>query len=254
MDCDECGSAVFLNGPVRSLKCSACHSELELDASDWKDLLEGGDLRYPDLHPDKSCRGSMMFGGRRYVYKYGAQIPRCPSCKTDLDLTGLAPGSDGDISCKSCGSKTETFPVPDWLRVELPRALQLFGAMREGEPEDVQPDTQALKPVMMSCLNCGGGLEISRGTERITVCGYCDVELYVPDDIWRRMHPIRKRTPWYVFFGEPTQLPAAVPAQPQGTTTPEPMTTCAKCGATVPRSSTFFSGDGEVCNSCYLTL
>jgi hypothetical protein len=254
MDCDECGSVVFLDGPALTSICSACKATLDFSADEWKTLLKDGDTHYYDVLPNKSCRGTVMSAGRRYVYYYAIDVPRCPSCKVELDLCGFDLGSDCDISCKSCGATTSTFPAPEWLRPVLPRAQQIFCAVREGASETLPPDSPALKPVMLSCLTCGGGLQISHQSNRITLCAYCDSEIYVPDAVWRHMHPIRKRVPWYVFFGEAVSMHTEASTISRESAAHRPMATCALCGTAVPRASTFESGAGAICQRCYLSM
>ena len=31
-------------------------------------------------------------------------------------------------------------------------------------------------------------------------CGYCNSEVYVPDAVWKRLHPVRKTEEWFVCF------------------------------------------------------
>jgi hypothetical protein len=257
MECEECGGAVFLNGPMLEVTCGACLSRLKLDSDTWKSLIEDGDESYEEMGEKRYMTGNMWSGGRKYVYYTKNEQPRCPACKETLDLSKLDPLHDEEVFCPSCGQGAPTFPTPDWLRAELPRARQVFCAKREGESDDAAPDRDALKPIMMSCLHCGGALEITSETERVVPCEFCDTDHYLPDDLWRRMHPIKKRTPFFVFFGDADincskadPRPAVGPAAARDGR-PVRYTKCAKCGIKAPTRSCFYTEIGELCSDCY---
>jgi len=257
MECEECGGAVFLNGPTREVECRSCLTRLKLDGDDWKGLLESGDEDYGALGANQYLTGNIFGAGRKFVYYIKPEQPRCPACGETLYLGQLDPLQDDQVICTSCGHRSATFTTPDWLRAELPRARQVFCAKREGESDDATPDPAALRPILMSCLHCGGKLEITSETERIVACEFCDTDHYVPDDVWRRMHPIKKRTPWYVFFGD-AEINAAAAAPPPaagGTATAAERkvrhTKCARCGVKAPSASCFYTEIGELCSDCY---
>jgi DNA-directed RNA polymerase subunit RPC12/RpoP len=255
MDCEECGSAIFLNGPVRQVECKACLSRLKIDAGTWRSLLESDAEEYAELVSGKYFTGSLSSGGRKYVYYVSLEHPRCPDCKEELVLDKIDPAVDRIVACTACGCRASTFPAPDWLREKLPRARQLFCAAQEDEDDSAQPPPEALRPVMMSCLHCGGALEITSETTRIAACQYCDTDHYLPDDLWRRLHPLKKRTPWYLFFGDAewgqTAPTPAAKDHPRQSARPEHNIKCARCGRIVPQRKAFYSEDGEVCGSCF---
>jgi hypothetical protein len=257
MECEECGGAVFLNGPTREVECRACLTRLKLDGDDWKSLLESGDEDYDALGERQYLTGNILGAGRKYVYYIKPEQPRCPSCRETLDLSDLDPLNDDAVECAACGHRAPTFPTPDWLRAELPRARQVFCAKGEGESDDDDADPAALRPILMSCLHCGGKLEITSETERIVACEFCDTDHYVPDDVWRRMHPMKKRTPWYVYFGDEDVNCAKadpVPSTASGADQRERVvrwSKCARCGARAPSRSCFYTEIGELCSDCY---
>jgi DNA-directed RNA polymerase subunit RPC12/RpoP len=256
MECDECGSAVFLNGPVREVECRACRSRLKIDADTWQSLLEVEPEYVTALERGKHLTGSLASGGRKYVYYVSLEQPRCPGCKQELVLDAVDPAADRTVGCPECGHVAATFPAPDWLRAELPRARQLFCAAAEGEDEAAEPEPAALKPVMMTCLHCGGTLEVTSETDRIVACQFCDTDHYLPDALWRRLHPLKKRTPWYLYFGDAewgqaAPTPTAGTASGGGTERQPRYIKCARCGAQVRQRQAFYTEDGEVCVSCF---
>ncbi len=57
MDCEECGSAIFLNGPVRQVECKACLSRLKIDAGNWHEILLRPDVQYGHSDPNSDPCG-----------------------------------------------------------------------------------------------------------------------------------------------------------------------------------------------------
>ena len=146
---------------------------------------------------------SLSNGELRLLVRWGPARPICPGCAMPLPAEAVPPGGDGRLACR-CGQSIATFPVPEWLRQVVPTALQLFGAARDGAPDGlvVMESSTATKPVLFGCPRCGAGLDIAPESPRILTCKYCDTDLYLPDALWHALHPIKKRTPFWVAFDE----------------------------------------------------
>lgn len=200
--CDECGNSVILDGPLRRLDCVHCQSTLEYPEDFWKALLEDALEGYDGFGWDEGQNSQMFIGGRQVRVQYGRQMPKCPACRELLPLDQIGPAHDGPVFCGQCGKRTSSHPAPDWLRGLFPTAAQLYCAATEADPDGAQDleIQDASKPVVMSCMQCGGALPITLETPRITTCKFCDTDLYLPDPLWRRLHPVKKRVPWYVRF------------------------------------------------------
>jgi hypothetical protein len=59
---------------------------------------------------------------------------------------------------------------------------------------------EAARPVLMQCPGCGGPLAITHDSPRTTRCQHCKADVYLPDDLWRRLHPAKTVREWYVRF------------------------------------------------------
>ena len=197
--CPECGESLILDGPIRAIRCNACQSSLQIGPKEWKRILDARSM--DDV---KRRVGSVVLGfASEYTFhaRVGPEQPKCTACGKQIDITGVAPGTDGQIAC-ACGQTMTTHPAPDWLREIEPKAAQLFGAVREERNQDESPvvTPQANRPVSFGCPDCGANLKITVETPRILECHYCKADLFLPDPLWRALHPVRKRTAWYVAF------------------------------------------------------
>ena len=199
MECDECGSTVFLTGPSLDATCQACWSKREISRGVWKLLIEDAFANFAELVAQPGPRFRRLTAeGVTFVEQFAAEVPQCRACRVPLDLSLAATQPGVAVHCTACGSAVGTEEPPDWLLPMLPRARLLIGSA--SPPADAAP---APKPVLMNCLNCGAKLEIDSVAERITSCGYCEADHYLPEDVWRRLHPMQRRVPWYLVCAPP---------------------------------------------------
>jgi len=201
--CLECGGPVVFDGPTLTTACRECQSPVEVDAKQWKSIL---DLRMnaAEHHGlvEGRTRNSTIVSGATFSIGWGPQRPLC-SCGALLDLNAAPPGTDGAIRCTACGASTTTFPPPAWLLAIEPNALQLFGAAR---PHAAAPGSKAVdptaerRPVSFACPDCGANLKITTDSPRVLECSFCKSDLFLPDPLWRALHPVKKRSPWVLAF------------------------------------------------------
>jgi hypothetical protein len=85
----------------------------------------------------------------------------------------------------------------------VPTAVQIYavdpgaGAAGAGAAPHVE---DAARPVVMACPHCGGALRLSGESERLVPCQFCKADVYLPDDLWRRLHPAKTVREWFVRF------------------------------------------------------
>jgi DNA-directed RNA polymerase subunit RPC12/RpoP len=204
--CTECGEGIVLEGPRLEAKCEACGSVLPLKADYWKNMFSlRSDVDQFGLTEGKTRGSSLTDGERRLLVSWGPQRPPCIHCGALLDLAAAPPGTDGEVPC-ACGGATPTFPPPPWLAQSDPGVMQIFGAPREGPPggapaSPATPAAQAgLSLVSFACPDCGANLKVTPDLPRVLRCTYCQSDSFLPDALWRALHPVKKRTPFYVAF------------------------------------------------------
>jgi len=202
--CMECGENLALEGPTQQVECTACQSIVEVTAQTWKNLLSFRTALNELRLAEGATRNSFLSGGGEATMfvKWGPQRPVCTGCGETLDVSAVSPGKNGVVHCTQCGHPMNTFPPPPWLLAIEPDALQLFGAVREsGAPMGASVAVpEEARPVSFACPDCGANLKINASAPRVLACGYCKADLYLPDPLWRALHPVKKRMPWYVTF------------------------------------------------------
>ncbi|MBY9000668.1 MAG: hypothetical protein KGD64_07125 [Candidatus Heimdallarchaeota archaeon] len=53
--------------------------------------------------------------------------------------------------------------------------------------------------IALTCPKCAGALIID-GKDRLVPCKYCGVNVYLPDDLWLRLHPVEVKSRWYLVY------------------------------------------------------
>lgn len=120
----------------------------------------------------------------------------CASCETPLDVMRISAGAHS-LLCHQCGHQHALQSIP-----LASSASQAAFAVGQG-PMGGDLSVAQIAPITMSCPNCAAALRISRDNERITTCDFCNGEFLIPDPLWKRLHPVKTVTPWYVLFDQP---------------------------------------------------
>lgn len=206
--CRHCGQPGPLDLPAREHVCAFCQQEMAVPAVLFGDLLELFDDEHDALGPGETesyedeAQGITATVSYRQVDK-----PRCEKCKEPFRDESIMDGSARDIFCASCGDPASTAPVPAWLAALVPTARQIVSIHRGaaggvGLSPELPPE--ATQPIAMACPSCGAGLTITHEHARATPCTFCKVSVYLPDALWRRLHPVRTVQEWFVGFAGPS--------------------------------------------------
>ncbi|MBN1435341.1 hypothetical protein JW921_11310 [Candidatus Fermentibacterales bacterium] len=197
--CGSCGQSIPINGPYRRVTCSACFNETPVPPDILAGFLNDFEEEYEGLQQGQGQGGTLMSGSGTYKYGYWRIPLRCSSCKK---LLRVPSGTQTEvIRCENCGATYHAFPAPEWLKKEVPSAVV---CVTPGPPpgeagqEPLRMDEGSSQLIVMSCPKCGGALEVSSKSERIMSCQYCSCEVYVPDEVWARLHPVRVAEEWFV--------------------------------------------------------
>jgi len=189
-DCEECKQPIPLGGLVERPRCDKCQSTAK---PDWKKLLNFGN---PSINvvewakrggpkTEKGAFGSIHLDVTRTPIKHG--------CGATLDADAVA---GGQTTCAGCNQAIAVRPVPQFVGKFHGGITCVVGETQIADDGEV---VQAAKPVMFACMNCGAPLRID-GTKRIVDCGSCDVPNFIPDALWLRLHPAKKREPFWLVI------------------------------------------------------
>lgn len=211
LTCPGCETFVPVNAMVPSLECTACGRNIPLSPENWSTILEQA-LKEAAALDEGEGRKMTVFGGYSFRITYGRQSPRFSGTKEtigeDLVLASLECGFAGD----GTGSeKTVVRPLPVEYSEQFPGVVALVGedpvmlpGRRESADLEHRHSGQAAsrsKPVAFQCPGCGGSL-ILDGTSRTAACSYCNSSVYLPDDLWSTLHPVRSMRRWYLLLDE----------------------------------------------------
>jgi DNA-directed RNA polymerase subunit RPC12/RpoP len=193
--CPECDAPVHIDGPYRKVFCNTCQSDIDFPEEVWGDLLGDVIEEVPGFKEGEGTN-SNIFGHFNMGMTYGKLTPYCINCKRDYKIEEDFNGSD-KVICPDCKTEAPAFTVPEWFGNILTRTKMIVGAWPEGVVSDEnQPVSE---PVAYNCPQCAGSLMID-GTERLIKCDYCETRVYLPDDLWLSLHPVKKKSRWFIGF------------------------------------------------------
>jgi DNA-directed RNA polymerase subunit RPC12/RpoP len=198
INCPKCDSPVMLNGPLQTALCDKCQSDISIPTDYWKDLLP--DIMEEVKNELKEGEGSNsnIFGTFKTTLLYGKLQPRCEKCKTPIPMKEKVTESS-KYTCTECKSIIPLSPSPPWFKKILPAIQLLVNA--ELETGTKSEESTVSGPIVFSCIKCGGALTVD-GSDRLVPCQYCGVNVYLPDDLWFRLHPMKKKQRWYIGFNK----------------------------------------------------
>ena len=196
--CPKCDAPVPLNGPWEVAHCDRCQADIRVPHDYWTDMI--GDIISDVKNELGKGEGthSNIFGIFNTTLLYARLQPYCYECKEDFEPAEKE--TEPYVhTCKKCGREIPVMPAPKWLRKGCKPVKLIVNAELQGKADDDK--AAASEPIFFNCLKCGGALEVD-GTERLVPCGFCGVKVYLPDDLWLRMHPAKIKERWFVGFDE----------------------------------------------------
>jgi hypothetical protein len=193
--CSNCASPVFVPGMVPTITCSECQAPVDLRPH--LSFAKGKAL-WTSVVEHKPCRFSPE-GGRVDAAPVAAT---CPKCSQELSLP--EPPEVGDVACPSCATavrlRAASEGVPHFVTHILGEDPGILPAPYRGEVAQPASKTAA-KPVRFPCPACNGSLSVD-GSARTVECTYCGTSAYLPNDLWRQLHPVETKRRFYLCVDE----------------------------------------------------
>jgi len=196
--CASCGQPLPINACAETYACASCGKPTRIDARLWKSLLEDTLREVHDLDPDEGQNRTIMTGGATFALMFGRQLPRCASCKTTMPEEGTAFVDRGWVVCVGCGKKMSLRrPPPALSALGVTILVGEDPAQINGTPAAAAiAAPRAANPVVLFCPQCNAPLKID-GSDRMVRCQHCSTDVYLPDDLWQRLHPVATVARWY---------------------------------------------------------
>lgn len=209
VDCSECGQPVPLDGPLQKAHCNSCQSDFPVRARLWKSVMEDAENRHETLLGGAVHGDKIRHHGVEMTYELRVTVPACEQCGAAFPAEAVSTLDELQFCCTGCGDPASTHPTAEWLRQRVPAAVQVVrtdvvvpsagaGAVA------VRPVEETPRPVAMACPQCAGSLSIGVESERLHTCQYCGTDVYLPDGVWLRLHPIKKVREFFVGFAGKT--------------------------------------------------
>ena len=203
-ECARCGQPLPLNGPFNVAHCASCQADLPVHPGLWNVLLKKLDDEHDAMIEGAPGRLMQTIEGVQFHCSYMRSLPRCDKCSATLPLD-VATTVERDLFCTGCGDGASVYPAPQWLRDIVPTAQQVYSVDRGAGPDarravPLGVVTEAPQPIVMPCPQCGGALQLGGEAERVVKCHFCTADVYLPDDLWKRLHPVRVIREWFVRF------------------------------------------------------
>jgi hypothetical protein len=189
--CDHCALPIPINGPSNLLRCLSCKRETPIPH--FFEVMSLAAIR---------CKA---LGEYQYAW-FDDPSPECARCGKGVSIAPhlAKEGATTSLPCEGCGAPMATFPAPSWLKAHFPNALQVFGGDVEMANEqgglDLHVNQAETKPIAMACPKCGGGLTIGSDTARTIPCQYCSTSVFIPEALWKELHPVKTMLRWTLTF------------------------------------------------------
>lgn len=201
--CKFCGGNITLNALVEEVLCHTCQKMNNFPYDYWKkSILESAMNDYSGLKEGEGQNQTVMTGEYTFTIMYGLQQPRCGKCKTNLDAANFQDfAKQGKAVCTKCSNEISVRTPPDEVKSLLGNIKYLIGEdadmLEKGDKGLKTPN--AVKPILFICPSCGGNLKVD-GSDRVVTCSYCNSEIYLPDDLWFRLHPVKIVERWFLVL------------------------------------------------------
>jgi hypothetical protein len=203
-ECKHCGGSLVINALTNEILCPACQKINEFTYGSWKQsILESALKDYLELNEGEGQNQTVMTGEYTFHIMYGNQKPRCGKCKTSFKPERYDEyAKQGKAVCEKCSNVISVRLLPEILKNDF-EIKYLIGEdsdmFSSGKGTMKTPDE--VKPILFTCPSCAGNLKID-GSDRVVTCNFCNSQIYLPDDLWFRLHPVKVVERWYAVLDE----------------------------------------------------
>jgi hypothetical protein len=201
--CKNCGNPLPINAFVNEIYCDVCNNKNIISEQNWKSIVSDN-IKEAKHFKDGEGQNSKTFTGEfEFSLLFGKQKARCAKCKTTIPENIFDSSQEDKYTCAKCSNIISLRKPDEFISKIVPSAKFIvgedsdqFNTHIEGikKPEDT-------KPILFNCPSCAANLEVD-GSNRMITCKSCNSKIYLPDDLWHELHPVKTVSRWYVVLDE----------------------------------------------------
>jgi len=195
INCKSCGREIPINSPALDFACAHCMATGTLTPYRFAEDLTDGAVQLEG----QICHNPAS--GYTIRAKSVRKLP-CSSCGAPVAVPkkALASGAEVAISCKKCGTVQKGGPPPEWMSRSLPAVLGILPLSPHKTRGTEVRESQESVMSTLQCPVCSRNAAIDALSARTVTCAGCKNELYIPDSIWCKLHPVVTAAPWVLVF------------------------------------------------------
>ncbi|MDD5363655.1 MAG: hypothetical protein PHN88_16145 [Ignavibacteria bacterium] len=201
--CKKCGNPISINAFENEIFCESCGNKNEISPGHWKSIVSDNIKEAKDFSEGEGQNSKTFAGDFEFSLLFGKQMARCGNCKTTIPEVAYEKLSGSSYKCAKCGAEISVRKPDEFVLKLVPQALYLAGEdanqFNTGGAGIKKPGT--VKPVLFTCPSCAGNLEVD-GTARMITCKFCNSKIYLPDELWHELHPVKTVSRWYILIDE----------------------------------------------------
>lgn len=193
------------NGLVRQTTCGNCLKPVVFAEEHWAHLFASLQI-LPMLKVRREAEVvRLTFNEDRTAGFEGTVVRGAPCCLQCGQVLVIPDGMGRlffqqrvELTCQHCSSLTIFAPPrqnPTLQHCSLTHVAALEGGQVPEGRTSMSP-SEAVKPITMACPSCGGALSFTAESSRTAACGFCDASVYIPDGLWRQLHPVKTAKEW----------------------------------------------------------
>ena len=157
---------------------------------------------------------------------FGSEAAQCPKCKTPVPEEAISSTDGCFYICSQCNNNISVRKPDDYITYILPEVKFIVGEevnqfntgfkdirkLMDSIPKEqlnqynINPDYFKKPPedklLLFTCPACAASLKIDDSKRTIT-CQYCNAEIYLPDELWHELHPVKTVKRWYILIDRP---------------------------------------------------
>lgn len=205
--CTSCGQPLAINALSTRLRCTGCGGISDLPADAWASVIRDALREAPGLDVGEGSQCTRVTRAGPMQVTHGRIEPRCRSCQAPVSMHEAieSTGDGGTVPCSGCGIPIHVRPMPARMREQVaPHVTHIIGEDADQIAQDEDPPAApavSSQPQVLHCPECGGELTVDGG-ERTTTCMYCQSQVVLPEDLWRKLHPRRQAARWFLWYDE----------------------------------------------------